>query len=777
MDRSAVIVSVRGVAAAIALVITWSWGGCADAGELQSAVLAVHVQSTAGEPLGARVFVIGTGKDASSQAIADRAGNARFVVPDGRYWISAEAVGFQTAREAVDTEAGSVRDVLIEMSPLQEIGRSHSRVVASTQSSSPASIPRRIAPNLAEALSSVAGVAATAGDSGLGIRASLEGDDEAMTTFSYGGAPLPANAAALAINTDLVQTVQVDQSRESIQFIGLGPAPAPVSNVKLRAGSYGSALSSVSFQDTLGAVGVAVLHTLRAQESPINGSVYADSSGTTYRHVGALHAAGDYIKATAPVGTWAGSAVFTTTRVRATPLATYFAGSVPYGTGPGERSDSTTRNPVVALNGAVASTSVALTYAEFATTLLDSQDPRIAAGASFPFDVRERSIVRTYSASVERGLTAGAILEGAFQSFTQGTTAEVNGITDRVAHKVEEVTLGLRGAEHENGAWRTDYRIGRVDGRAYGTLAGTLRRRAGPHLTFDGGASFGTVAEQGNDVRIARGWLEPYAADVDCGDHTIVAEGPGDAAATPRRFRAHVSAAWSAPTFHVAASAWYARTRNQLLSSALVPLSGTDPSLPPGYVPALLAQAGLPTRCGTPGTYDIFARRDVAGVGTTNAGVAVNASYDRGRHHLEASAELVSTRLDTIAGALRAPMSIYLPGRQLPGVPLVRGTLSYDRTVGSRLELLASVHYEGSNNRHNLPPFAMTSVGVSYMLRPSASLTVVAGNVFDEFAGTFVSSRYAAPIATLGGRTLLGVAAPLPPLRVSAQLDVRIRRP
>ncbi|MDB5071768.1 MAG: hypothetical protein JWM87_2879 [Candidatus Eremiobacteraeota bacterium] len=749
---------------------------CADAAEPDPAVLAVHVRSTSGEPVAARIFIVGTAKNESLQSLSDRNGDARFVVPDGRYWVRAEAPGFQRVREAINIERGTTRDVSIELAPLQEIGRSQSRIVSSVRSSSPDSIARKISPNLADALNSVAGVAAIGTDTGLGLRVALGGEDESLTQFSFGGAPLPASAAALAINTDLVQTVQIDQSREAVQFVGLAPTARPVWGGRLRSGSYGSALNSASFQDTFGSVGVAMLHTLRAAESPLNGTVYLDSSGASYRHVGALHTTGDYLKLTGPVGSWAGSGLVTSSHVLASPIATYFAGAVPFGTGPGERTETTARNPVFALNGAVASTSLAVTYAEFVNLSHDWQVPRLAPGAAFPFDLRERSTVRTYSASAERGLNSDLILDGGWQFFNESTAGNVSGTAERVDRHVDEMTLGLRRADRETGTWRAEYKGGRVDGRPYGEIVASARRRIGRRLSLDVTTSAGTIAQQGSDVRTVRGWLEPYAVAVDCADGTIVAEGPGEAAATPRRFRIFGSAGWTGPGVHLGASAWYTRMQNQLLTGALVPLRANDPSVPVGYIDALVAAAGSSLNCGPGRNYTVFARRDVGGVASTNTGFTLTASLDRGRDHAEAALEIVSARLDAMNTALRDPLSLYTVGGQLPGVPRIRGTVSYDRTLGTRSEMLASIHYEGSNNRYNLPPFVTTSVGVSRVLRPSLSLTFVAGNLFNDYAGSFVSPRYALPVRTAGGSTRRGVAAPLPPLRISAQLDIRLAR-
>ena len=557
------------------------------------------MRTPAGDPLVARVFVVGTGKSASYQAISDGTGAARFVLPDGRYWVSAEASGYDTAREAVDVTAGTTRDVDVVLVRLQEIGSTHSRISSSVRVSAPGTAARKLSPDLVDALNSIAGVAAISGAGSLGLRVSLGGEDESLTQYSFGGAALPANAAALSINTDLVQSVQIDQSRELVRFIGLGPTATPVTNLRVRGGSYGTALNGVSFQDTVGAVGIAALHTLRAEESPLNGAVYGDSSGASYRHVGALHVAGDYVKVTAPVGTWAGSAVMTSSRLAATPLRTYFAGDVPSGTGPGERTDTTVRNPVFALNGAVASTSVSLTYAEFTTVSHDRQRPRLSMGAAFPFDLDQQSGVRTYSVAAERGLTANATLEAGWQRFQESSAADISSVTNRVEHGVDEVSAGVRSAERESGTWRVEYKGGRVENHRYGEVVASAHRRAGQHLSAGASASFGTIAQRGSDLRTVRGWLEPYAADVDCADRLIVTEGPGDVTATPRRVRLFGSAQWSRAALRVSGSAWYARTRDQLLSGALVPLRPQDSGVPLGYVDALVSAAASSLQCGT----------------------------------------------------------------------------------------------------------------------------------------------------------------------------------
>ncbi|MEA2687772.1 MAG: hypothetical protein QOD51_379 [Candidatus Eremiobacteraeota bacterium] len=738
--------------------------------------IVVRVRSADGEALPARVLVIGTDKGQSYQRLTDGTAPVRFSVVSGRYWITAEARGYQSARETADVSETETRELTFTLVELRHIGSVRSRTDSSTVSSPPGATARRVSRDLADALSSIAGVSAARGDGAFGIRVGLQGADDSLTHFSYGGAPLPANAAALAIDTDLVQTVQVDQSRDLVQFSGLGATTTPTTHLRVQSGSYGASTARASFQDTFGSTGIAVLHSIRAEESPVNGAVFLDTSGESYRHVGAIHATGDYLKISAPVGSYAGSSQGSFSRSLASPLKTYFTGNVPAGTGPGEKVSTTAFNGVVALNGAVAQNSVALTYAEFRVDSNDDQPNRIVDDLAFPFALVQRTNIQTYSLTVERGISSRMTMDGSLQVFHQSTTSVLAGAASTATGRLYEATLGIHGAEMERGGWSAEYKTGRVDQLPYGSVSVRARRRISDALSFNGTASAGTIAQQGNDALRARGWVAPYEADFNCADRMIVAQGPGDAASAPHQLRLFGTAGWDRGPTRVSASAWYATTRDQLLSGAIVPLSSADASVPDGYAGALLAEANLPQRCGGIGPFSVFARRDVGRFNTTNRGLSVTVGRDLLQQHVDLNLELVSQRIDAVDPRLASADSVYFVGGQLLGVPPFRATLLVNGPLGKRSELLGSIHYEAANNRYNLRPFVATALGVSRRVGPAASLTVVAGNLFNNDAGVFVSPRFARPVPTAGGTRLQGVAAPLPPFRVSAQLDVRIAK-
>ena len=406
-----------------------------------------------------------------------------------------------------------------------------------------------------------------------------------------------------------------------------------------------------------------MMHTLRAESSPVNGTTYLDTSGTSYRHVGAIHTTGDYIKADGPIGSYAGSTEISLSRGTASPLRTYFAGTLPVGTGPGELTANTAYNSVLTLNGAAASNSIAFTYAEVKSTARDQQPNRITDGSAFPFALTNRSGVQTFSASLERATAGGLTLSGGLQAFNESAVSEFAGTLNRIDDRLSEISVAVRGRDSQTSGWTAEYRGGHVDGRFYGSASAHWRRRLNDRMNVAGAMSAGSIPQQGNDVRQARGWLDPYEADFDCADRIIVTEGPGETASTPQQYRIFGSAGWDLGATHLAASAWYTRTQNQLLSAALVPLRSDDGTLPGGYVDQLLQEASSRLRCGAAGSYALFARQDVAHVGTTNRGATVSLVRDIGPQHAELTVEFITSRLDTLAGQLQAPLSVYIPGR------------------------------------------------------------------------------------------------------------------
>jgi len=83
--------------------------------------------------------------------------------------------------------------------------------------------------------------------------------------------------------------------------------------------------------------------------------------------------------------------------------------------------------------------------------------------------------------------------------------------------------------------------------------------------------------------------------------------------------------------------------------------------------------------------------------------------------------------------------------------------------------------YVSRNNRNNLPPYMMWSVGTERTLSPAAVVDIVARNVGNTDTGLFSSPRLAVPLPLAGGGTLLENAAPLPQPDVFLRLSLRLQ--
>ncbi|MGH7661286.1 MAG: hypothetical protein ACRENA_10290, partial [Vulcanimicrobiaceae bacterium] len=109
------------------------------------------------------------------------------------------------------------------------------------------------------------------------------------------------------------------------------------------------------------------------------------------------------------------------------------------------------------------------------------------------------------------------------------------------------------------------------------------------------------------------------------------------------------------------------------------------------------------------------------------------------------------------------PGSVLIVGSQLPGHPIHRAALTADVLVPkTRLELLLSGQYTGSNNNRELAPFTTVAAGLSHPLGPG-HLTLFATNLFNTEAGTFSTLQFAQPIPLAGGGVTSFAAYPLPP--------------
>jgi len=110
---------------------------------------------------------------------------------------------------------------------------------------------------------------------------------------------------------------------------------------------------------------------------------------------------------------------------------------------------------------------------------------------------------------------------------------------------------------------------------------------------------------------------------------------------------------------------------------------------------------------------------------------------------------------------LTSPLSIYIPGRQIPGVPLVKSGLNADLALGSQVQIMGNAVYVSGNNDHNLPAYMQVNVGAEKAFSPNATLDLVAVNLTHQYVGLFTSSRYAVPQLTQSGVFYFPNAAPL----------------
>ncbi len=192
-------------------------------------------------------------------------------------------------------------------SGLKVIGSVKAKVTVTTTDVDQNSAVRRISDSLLDALGTIGGVDVTqsSNDPDAPQTISLRGHDESQTAITLDGIPLGAPGSAVnlrSVNTDLFTGAGVSFGAQagalggSVNFRTLQPT---LTWQSMFAGSYGT-FDKYNYQlgetGSIGKLGIAVLATKRAGNSPLTFQDFEDESGLTYPHGGESANIGDYLK-------------------------------------------------------------------------------------------------------------------------------------------------------------------------------------------------------------------------------------------------------------------------------------------------------------------------------------------------------------------------------------------------------------------------------------------------------------------------------------------------
>ncbi|HTU70934.1 MAG TPA: carboxypeptidase-like regulatory domain-containing protein [Candidatus Baltobacteraceae bacterium] len=738
-------------------------------------VLLVHViDASTGRPLAsAAVYVIGGAESLDRVVLSDSAGDARVVsLPEGEYRLAVRAHGYQEITHLVEVTPNRETLVDVRLAPtLKTIGTVRalaSEIKVGSRRLSENDVAAKLSLNLLDALNDLGGITVQRNaQDGTVEGLSLEGRDPSMTSVAFDGVQISNPLALHALDPDLLQGVQTDQFNDSVDLFFLNPSLATQLAATGTYGGYQYATEKASLQSTSGAISYAAVVNERHVDSSLNGATYLDTSGLDYLHTGGISGTSLYGVVNFPLGVnWTASLRAIDARSFEQPIPTFFAGPLPYGIGPGNTSALDFSHLSVRFTGTLPSGMLAVALSRLGIGDEDDYAHRIVG--LIPSPLTETTTTIGTSASIDFAFADAAQTNLMF--FADGDR------DDTAIAQTPELPF-MQGAKNAQTikAHRNLFIVGKVpvgidvtDVNVSGSGAG-----AGAALSSSataGANSFrlkvGTVARDAETL--GGGVLDDAAsAYYDCAGNFIEANAPSQNGHAVRSAVVDAGWTWTHAQTTVSAYAYDESDRGVTLTDAQVPL-GTEPAgaVPAGYAAEL--QDGYSTYGGCPGsapaTSRIYLIQDLNGLSVLYRGVNLAWNVTAFRERVNVSGFLDGTQA-ILAGdpRLNAPFSIYIPGRQLPNIAPWRAGLSAGWGLpDDKTELMLSGIIASRNNSNNLPGYAYWTAGIERRISPACTLEIVSRNLFNSYAGLFTSPRFAQPLLTQSGSTLLENAAPLP---------------
>lgn len=298
-----------------------------------------------------------------------------------------------------------------------------------------------------------------------------------------------------------------------------------------------------------------------------------------------------------------------------------------------------------------------------------------------------------------------------------------------------------------------------TSGRVASKLGVYLKKRQGTTTLFgslDGGSSLALVPE-------ASPFSLPNQVQYNCSAGTAIATAPNDPPSEPNGFEARGGVTKSFPNSSFSLQVYDRRYSGVTLSSALVPASLEPPGfVPPSILNSILSGFNTFGGCGSAIVPTAYFQQNISGVGVDYRGIELGLGGHIGRLGMyQVFLTDHQATLDSADPRLRGPLSTYIPGTQLPGVPPINASASVEFALSPAIRALVNDTLVSSNNVRHLPSYGLLTGGIVGQLGPEVSFTVVATNLTSEYAGAYLSNRYAVGVPTLGGTIFRPLATPL----------------
>jgi carboxypeptidase family protein/TonB-dependent receptor-like protein len=801
----------------IGAVVPASAQSSSDTGIIQITVKDAAAQQALAD---ARVFLVGP---TVASALTTKSGIVKYTdVPSGIYRVRVNKSGYTGVTSAafevlgnkqvsVDVDLGVQKAATAQTSTsntdtggLKIIGSVRARVTVVTTDVDDSSGVRRISDSLTDALSSIGGVDVTqdSNDPNAPQTISLRGRDESQTAVTLDGIPLGAPGAATnlrSINTDLFSGAGVNFGAQagalggSVNFRTLQPTQTWQTKFASSYGTFDKYNYQIGETGSIGKLGIALLHTKRAGNSPLTFQTYLDQSGIDYSHAGENANIGDFVKLRYGLGE-STTLLFTALQNNqaTAALCTQFVTPLPCGIGPDNGNSGKFQFMYGTVQSLIGQTAISLTGYVNDNVSNTNDLNRFVQHVCRPFDPlvpgctpgTVSTMLQPYAAqngSLARGIAGSATLTRNKHTITlSGSTyAAVTNFTPLVggsgfvlpstfATASRQVQLADQFKVNDKLTLGPNLSFAGTSGAGSSLLAGfSAGWRPTGSDTYSGSISVGS-SQPANGL--VRSFSDPFSARINCFADTAQVSGPGDLPSHQSALSYDASWTHSFARGQFSLSAYRQSQAGQLVGAQVTANSlGLDPTNP--YYQAITGYYN--NVCGTSAVPNLYVQQQIGGTTRIYQGFTATARIGFGPNVVVIPSYSTQVAEVTAANPRYTGLdSTLILGEQLPGRPLHTGNITIDALhPSSGMEFLLNARYVGANNNQRLAPYASVNAGISHALG-IGRITLFASNLFNTETGNFSTLLYAQPIPLSGGGTLLQAANPNAPRQYTVTYTV-----
>jgi hypothetical protein len=617
----------------------------------------------------------------------------------------------------------------------------------------------------------------------------IEGHTAAQTSINADGVPLAPIGVATnlrAVATDIFDSADVQPSGS---FSSGGAAdfhvPDPTISYSYygegKYGTFDNGAATIFARGTVGYLGFSAGHSNQTNVDQLNGQSYLDQSGLVYPHDASSNTTSDVLKLRVPVSsTDFISALALSSQYSSSDYCVVYAGALPCGLGPGNRSSQSLSS--WQLNNNLLAGLANISLVAFGTSLgaADDESHRILnqlpapVTASFSAKTTGASLNVTAFSGSRHSIAASALVYGSRSSGisqiglvsanspSESSTFQRFGLTDtyRISDKVRALAgLGYNAVLHQSTS-------------TYGNLA--FAWTPDPSKKINASFSSGDI----NPAPVSdQGFTDPNLLRFDCTTGTAYGTAPATASESPAASEssdARISFVQRAAAVELSTTVYEQVLHGTQLDGYLIGSILDPATYPSGYLAAVSSYYSSPGGCGQSRqlTYaDLALRIQQPGTAIYEGGsVAARLALGRSIVVEPYYATTVAKSTQTILGSSISPQE------QLLGVPLNRIGFTIDSKPTSSFEAAGSFEHVSGNNGDFLPAYSLVNLGLVFDLR-AGQLIASATNVFNQFGESLGSPSLGDSIPRIGVTSLRLIGVPLAPRAIHLSYRLRVGAP